>query len=158
RNQRYLQGEVVGFRRPLRLYGRSQHGRQIPPQLDLKGLAALVWREHDGVHEAAQRLRGLRPAARLLERLRKLCDLRPVDREPRRGRSEAKWLDRTADRRTIARRDGLGARDRAAGRRTRKRLMRAGGRKAGGGDRRPPQSGFRVSARSTYRTQVPGET
>ena len=30
--------------------------------------------------------------------------------------------------------------------------------KAGGGDRRPPQSEFRACARSTYRTQFPGET
>ncbi len=43
-------------------------------------------------------------------------------REPRRGRSAAKWLDRTADRRTIARRDALGARDRGARRRTRKAI------------------------------------
>ena len=79
RNQRYLQGEVVGFRRPLRLYGGPQHGRQIPPQLDLKRLAVLAWREHDGIYEAAQRLGGLRPAVRLLERSGELCDLGAVD-------------------------------------------------------------------------------
>jgi len=33
RNQRHLQREVVGFRRPLRLYGGPEHGRQIPSQL-----------------------------------------------------------------------------------------------------------------------------
>ena len=46
RNQRYLQEEVVGFRRPLRLYGRPEHRRQIAPQLNLKRLAGLVWSEH----------------------------------------------------------------------------------------------------------------
>ena len=48
RNQRYLQGEVVRFWRPLRLYGGPQHGCQVSPQVDLKRIAALVWREHDG--------------------------------------------------------------------------------------------------------------
>lgn len=79
RNQRYLQGEVVGFRRPFALYGRAEHGGQIAAQLDLKRLAGLVWREHNGVHEAAQGLGGLRPGVRLLERLRELCDLRAVN-------------------------------------------------------------------------------
>jgi hypothetical protein len=60
RNQRYLQGVVVGIRRPLRLYGRAEHRRQVAPQRDLKCLAGWVWREHDGVHETAQGLRGLR--------------------------------------------------------------------------------------------------
>jgi hypothetical protein len=31
------------------LYGGPQHRRQIPSQLDLKPLAILAWREHDGV-------------------------------------------------------------------------------------------------------------
>jgi hypothetical protein len=39
RSQRYLQGEVIGFRRPLRLYGGPEHGRQVPPQLNLKRLS-----------------------------------------------------------------------------------------------------------------------
>ena len=41
-------------------------------------------------------------------------------RSPVRGRSEAEWLDRAADRRTISRRDGRGARDLRARQRTRK--------------------------------------
>ena len=39
-------------------------------------------------------------------------------RSPRRGRSEAEWLDRTADGRTISRRDGRSARDLGARQRT----------------------------------------
>jgi hypothetical protein len=61
------------------LYGRPEHCGQIPSQLDLKRLAILVWREHDGVDEAAKRLGGLRPAVRLLKRLRQICDLCAVD-------------------------------------------------------------------------------
>ena len=38
RNQRHTQGEVVGFRRPLRLYSRSQHGREVALQLDAEFL------------------------------------------------------------------------------------------------------------------------
>jgi hypothetical protein len=79
RNQRYLQGEVVGFRRPLRLYGGPEHRRQIAPQLDLKRFAGLVWSEHNRVDEAAQGFRRLRPAVRLPEGLRELRDLRAVD-------------------------------------------------------------------------------
>jgi len=43
-------------------------------------------------------------------------------RSPVRGRSEAEWLDRAADRRTISRRDGRGARDLRARQRTRKAI------------------------------------
>jgi hypothetical protein len=43
-------------------------------------------------------------------------------RSPVRGRSEAKWLDRAADRRTISRRDGHRADDRGACQRTRTAL------------------------------------
>ena len=41
---------------------------------------------------------------------------------PVRGRSEAEWLDRAADRRTISRRDGRSARDLGARQRTRKAI------------------------------------
>lgn len=61
------------------MYGGSQHGRQVTPKLDLKRLAGLVWSQHNGVYEAAQRLGGLRPAVRLLERCGELCDLGAVD-------------------------------------------------------------------------------
>jgi hypothetical protein len=53
-------------------------------------------------------------------------------REPRSGRSEAKWLDRAVDRRTISRRDGRRALGRAARQRLAQRSRRAGGREAGG--------------------------
>jgi hypothetical protein len=58
RNQKYLQGEVVGIRRPLRLYGRAEHGGQIPSQFDLKRLPMLVRGQHDTIYEAAHGLRG----------------------------------------------------------------------------------------------------
>jgi hypothetical protein len=61
------------------LYGRAEHGGQIPPQLNLKRLAGLVWSEHNRVHEAAQCLGGLRPAVSVLKRSGELCDLRAVD-------------------------------------------------------------------------------
>jgi len=74
-----LQGEVVGLRRPLRLYGRAEHRRQVVPQLDLERLAGLVWREHDGVHETAQRLGRLDTTFGLLECRGEFRDLRAVD-------------------------------------------------------------------------------
>jgi hypothetical protein len=46
--------EVARFRRLFRLYGRAEHRRQVVPQLILERLAG-CWREHDGVHETAQR-------------------------------------------------------------------------------------------------------
>jgi hypothetical protein len=53
--------------------------RQIPPQLDLKRLAALVWREHDGVHAAAKGLARFWTAFWLLKCSGELGDLRAVD-------------------------------------------------------------------------------
>lgn len=76
-------------------------------------------------------------------------------RKPRSGRSEAEWLDRTVDRRTISQRDGRRARGRATRQRTRKRSRRAGrkrGRRRDG--RGPPQ--FRIQSRCalTYMNAV----
>jgi hypothetical protein len=36
RNHRYLQFEVAGLRRPRCVLGGREHGREIPPQFDLK--------------------------------------------------------------------------------------------------------------------------
>jgi hypothetical protein len=54
RNQSYLQGKVVGFRRPFPLYGRPEHGREVASQLDAEFLSVRRWSQHDGVHQAAQ--------------------------------------------------------------------------------------------------------
>jgi hypothetical protein len=66
-------------RRPLRLYGRAEHGGQIPSQFDLKRLSVLVRGQHDGVYEAAGTLRGFRPGLWLLKRARELGDLRATN-------------------------------------------------------------------------------
>ena len=66
-------------------------------------------------------------------------------REPRSGRSEAKWLDRTADRRTISRRDGRRARALPHVSELARRSRRAGGREAGG--RRSTAAAVRNSER-----------
>src|SRR5262245_52456066 len=89
RSQRYLQGEVVGFRRPLRLYGGPEHRRQIATQLDLKRLAGWVWNQHNSVYEAARGLGGLQPGVRLLECLRQFCDFGASKRARRRNPSMA---------------------------------------------------------------------
>jgi len=36
------------------LYGRAEHGGQIPSQFDLMRLSMLVRGHHDGIYEAAQ--------------------------------------------------------------------------------------------------------
>ena len=79
-------------------------------------------------------------------------------RKPRSGRSEAKWLDRAVDRRTLSRRDGRRARDRG----TRERTFRAVearlvDEKQEGGDRRPPQFRIQSGCALTYMNASSGQ-
>lgn len=62
-----MQGEVVRICRPLRLYGRSQHGRKVPPQLDLQDhLSRRVQGPYLGYLQAQkQRLTGERGQKRI---------------------------------------------------------------------------------------------
>src|SRR6188474_3059834 len=53
RNQSYLQGKVVGFRRPFPLYGRPEHGRQVASRLDAEFL-----QQPESRIEATEALRG----------------------------------------------------------------------------------------------------
>jgi len=61
------------------LYGRSEHRRQVAPQLDAEFLSRRRRSQHDGVHEAAQGLGHFDTTFGLLERRGELRDLRAVD-------------------------------------------------------------------------------
>ena len=78
-------------------------------------------------------------------------------RQPRSGRSEAQWLERSVDRRTIPRRDGRSACGRAAVRELARRSRRAGGREAGGRRSIPPQFRIQSECALTYMNARSGQ-
>ena len=93
-------------RSPIALLSRSDHNAATPSRMN-----RCVPHECDG-----------QPGGHhvIAEHRRSRGSVKPAS--PVRGRSEAEWLDRAADRRTISRRDGRGARDLGARQRTRKAI------------------------------------